>query len=603
MTAVVRGHDTSATTEKSSPSLDALVALVALTIVRAYKREWVSAPVSQRATAVGLSRYRVSRITQVVYGAIVELVRDAIRRGRPRSAPPTREPRTTAADALLEVVADVRDAQGTPKRVIQDRLVQAQARVKREEGITQKQFCSRLKISPRTFRSWATRGPAPIPPPPAPAPSKPQGDPNRGLFDLEEFPPGVQVAADTTSWELFNIPLKVIAVHDPGNRDRQLWNAFDLDVTEDAGRIVEVVAAAVKDRPGLQLVTDQGRPYCAAEARAGYERHAVEHAPAKEGAPTRKATLERSFKTIKSLLAPLVTLTGKLADECAALRNASLARILGKYVVALALDAHRLGLESSLATTRTIDIDAWEQRAAKLRDDAINQNDSRRIELERLHDEYRMPGSRESFVNAYRRHALQDIQEAERCMRQWTSRCECGKGIRRPDLYFAAILRKVAEEGRQRRAHHRRVEEEARRCRREIEEFERTVAALDACPGALVEQGLEFLAIQWLPGRGELLLGGRGPGLGSLRRGMRLLYDRLGATAASDTAEVAWTAWEARAPGLAPALRSAVRRLFERTLAEEVTSKRGFTLPPAVRTLTAQSPPRTPRSPAMPLRN
>jgi hypothetical protein len=56
--------------------------------------------------------------------------------------------------------------------------------------------------------------------------------------------------------------------------------------------------------------------------------------------------------------------------------------------------------------------------------------------------------SRHAFVRVHRRHALEDIKAAERILRGRA----CRSGVRRCDLYFAGILRRVAEQGRARRA-------------------------------------------------------------------------------------------------------------------------------------------------------
>ena len=73
-----------------------------------------------------------------------------------------------------------------------------------------------------------------------------------------------------------------------------------------------MIRAAVSGRPYLQAVTDQGTPYRAAQARAIYEDLGLESVPTKEGAPTRKATLERSFGLVKQILNPMISLTSSL---------------------------------------------------------------------------------------------------------------------------------------------------------------------------------------------------------------------------------------------------------------------------------------------------
>lgn len=579
----------------AAPSSRTLFDLVTFDLLRESHPDWTVGTVAQRCQEEGVSAQRVSRLAAVLRARFEEVVRRATQRGRPRSrksSPPSADPR----DALLEVAADVIQGLGGSKKALQDRLVTAARRLQQEHGITLSQFCETLKIPLRTFRYWESRKPAPVPPPPPPPRSKPDGDPHRGRFNLEEIPPGVQIMADTSSWELFSVPLKLIAVQDPGNRDQVLWEACDIDVTEDARRVTEVIAAAAADRPGLQLVTDQGRPYVAAEACQRYDQIQVEHAPAKEGDPVEKATLERSFGLIKPVLAPLVALTAQLAQRVNCLRNATLARTVGKYLVTLALEAYRLGLHAAVGGTRTIDRELWERRAAELRDKALHQDDSRRQELARIHEEYRMAGSRESFVNAYRRHAIEDIKEAERRLRERIVDFETE--IRSCDRYFAGILRRVAEDGRHTRARIRQQQEEARERQHAVEEFQREQQALDACPEARVERGFRLIAVQWNDKTGALLFEGRGMGYVDVRKGLSDLRNRHGVTAARDLAEVAYRRWLAESSTTDPMALHAVRRIYDQLTTQELAENKGFPLPPARRILVAQSPPHTPRSPA-----
>ena len=128
------------------------------------------------------------------------------------------------------------------------------------------------------------------------------------------------------------MPLQIVAAQDPGSRKEKLWESFTVDPHENSELIVEVLQKAVSDKPGMQVVTDQGTPYMSAETERAIEGLECEHAPQKEGTPTEKATLERSFRTVKDALKPLSELTKAIADRFPALRQGELARASGKIV-------------------------------------------------------------------------------------------------------------------------------------------------------------------------------------------------------------------------------------------------------------------------------
>jgi len=85
--------------------------------------------------------------------------------------------------------------------------------------------------------------------------------------------------------------------------------------------IIGAVAAAAADRPGMQLITDQGTPYLAEAAKQAYDAIGVEHAPQREGSPTEKATVERGFGTIKNALAPLFEVLNRAAAAVPSLQQ------------------------------------------------------------------------------------------------------------------------------------------------------------------------------------------------------------------------------------------------------------------------------------------
>lgn len=473
-------------------------------------------------------------------------------------------------------------------------------RLHKEHGITQQEFCAALPVPQRTFQSWMHRPPAPPKPPPSPParPRSPRKDRRRGRFDLEHTLPGLQVMADTTQLELFAVPMRLVAVQDPGNRDSDLWEAFDLDEVEDAKKVSAVIEAATADRPGLQLITDQGRPYLAKEAREAYEAAGLEHRPAKEHTPTAKATLERSFGIIKPVLMPIVNFTRELTHRIQALRDGRLAQIVGRYVIALALDAYRLGIAraEALAETPTPrDRELLAAIAAEQREAVSEARASRRQFLERLHDEFQMEGSRELFVRSLKdRYALEDLEAAERAFRA-APRCRCA--VKKCDRYYVAILRRIVEEaeGRRRQARRRHLDH----CRRRNEAHAEAVRqeALERSPEARVSRGLDLLAAQWIPQKSGLWANGSGIGLTHVRGGLNSLISRDGPSAAADTAEVIWRAWKERNRGLAAPIIDAVHRVYRTARDELLTANTDFTQSPAQRILYSPPSPRTPRSP------
>lgn len=470
-------------------------------------------------------------------------------------------------------------------------------RIRGEHRINQSAFCQMLGIPERTFRSWKGRPPPKPRPPVPPRPLPPRRAPvRRGRFDLAVIPPGVELTADTTDLDLFDIPLKLIAAQDPGRRDQDLYEAFHLDVAEDTQRVVSVVQAAVRDRPVAQFVTDQGTPYCSHDARKAYEALGLEHAPTKEGAPTQKATIERSFGTLKPLLANIAALTSTMARAVPALRSTALATTVGKYLLALALDAYRLGSSTRIAQTGA-PLDR-EGVVALVRDWVHRRREdhgSCRVHLARLHEEYRMDGSREEFVRALRRYEFEDVQEAERRLR--TAACRCQARI--CDRYFVGILRNVVAEREDRRCEARQRARERARRKEHDRQFSSEQAALRAHPELAVCRGLRIIAAQWQPDKKALWMGGRGMGLIDLRHGLVALHERDGPSVARDAAEVLWRTWVGEQWRAADGERQrAIREIWDRLVNEHFEKpEKDFT--PALAERIINPPPlqSNPRSP------
>ncbi|MEN8150142.1 MAG: hypothetical protein ABFS86_09980 [Planctomycetota bacterium] len=109
------------------------------------------------------------------------------------------------------------------------------------------------------MRYWAKRAL----PKPEEVPESPPEPGNRrvGGFDLAATLPGLQAMCDTTSLSLFGVPLKVVALQDPGARHERPWEDFAVDTEENHQVVIDVVMAALAGKPGTQAIFDQGTPY------------------------------------------------------------------------------------------------------------------------------------------------------------------------------------------------------------------------------------------------------------------------------------------------------------------------------------------------------
>jgi len=522
----------------ASAAPSALLALLCASIVKDYDPSWISASVKDLAGPAGVRPERVSRLKAKLLAPFRSLLEKASRRGRPKRRRKTPERGAKARAALLLVAAEVVGSFSLTKRRTQDFVVAARDRLKVEEGISHREFCAALGLEERTVRYWARRGAAPKEPPGPPPPPPPLPRcPGRGRFDLEVTLPGIQAMADTSDFALFDVPLKIVALQDPGSRREKLWEAFALDDHEDHEVVVKVVAEALGDRPGTQLVTDQGTPYLAEAAQNAYDEIGISHAPQKEGDPTKKATLERSFRTVKDALAPLTELSGKLARAVPALRDAGLAKALGRLLLATFLRVY-VAARDAPAGDRPADPVVLEALACAQRERAWGERQSAKLLLESVHDRYQLHGQKRKFVKAHRHHRVEDIEEAERRM-GWRA-CRCQAKV--CDRYFAAILNAVANERRPRRLKDRRqavrrsTENQEKARLQEEEEHQREHVE------SWIATALGLVAAQYLPDRNRLFNEGLGLGTRQLREALDHL-ERAAPLGLLDRAEVGWRTW------------------------------------------------------------
>ncbi len=543
----------------------ALLALVCAAVVKAFDPSWLARPVAELSAEVAVRPERVSRLWRRLLAPMERLLRRASTRGRKkRRKPSKRDLRLLRAEALLEVSREVIRLGGPKKRRVQDLLVAARDRLKPEHGISSAHFCRALGLSERSLRYWARRGVAPPKEEEPPAPSPPPKDRREGRFDLAVTLPGLQAMGDTTNLSLFGVPLKVVALQDVGARHEKPWEAFAVDSEENHRIVLDVVREALAGKPGVQVLVDQGTPYLAAATKDALEELGLFHEPQKEGAPTEKATLERSFGIVKRCLAPIFSLTDKLAALVPSLRSEELATAAGRLLLAAYL--HVFVMASRVRETgRPDDPGVLEAIAEVQREKAVAEHRSAKLLLEAIFDRHGFQGSKRDFVRAHRYHFVEDIEEAERRLARQAAR----GNILHWERYFAGILHNVREGrraererqawGKLRAARERSYVEKARR-RREAHE-----ASLDEDPVRRIAEGLFLVAAQYQPEKDVLFNDGVGPGTREIRTGLAAFAEHAPG-ALCDHAENGWRAFLARVEDPRPL--PAVHRVLERLLAE-----------------------------------
>jgi transposase InsO family protein len=547
-----------------------MLALLSALIVAAFDRRWLCGPVSGLLPEEGLSLERLSRLKARVLAPMEGLVSDATRRGRPPRQPEPTDESLLLRELLLLVPRETWTYLSRKRRAA---LVTAQDRLQGEHRLPAKRFCALLNISDRTFRSWKAKAATQTPPRSAEAVSKPPPprrpeDKNPGRFDLEVTAPGIQAMGDTTDWELFGVPLKIVAVQDPGNRKQKLWESFAVDSTENAELVVKVAGEALRETPGMQFISDQGTPYMAQATAQALKSMEIDHTPQREGTPTAKATKERAFGVVKQALRPLVDVSRCVAEKVPALRRPDLARALGRILLAVYLRVYEAApregghpLEREHAETLRVIIE--EQR-----ENARAEEKSKRLLLTTMHNAYDLCGSRDRFIRAHRHFSLEDIQEAETYFRERAAKPWWGE-IKNYQAYFGAVLRNVSAKNRKQRAEERRCKLTRAQEAKEQQALAAKAQRLKDHPELHLQEGLDLVAAQWQPKDRVLLFQGRGPGGRFILEALQSLreHDSYNVT---DRAEAAWRTWISARPDDSVML-AAVRTVFDRKLTEFVT--------------------------------
>lgn len=550
--------------------------LISLSIVARHHPHWLRVGPGEAARLIGVSAERISRLTSRALPLLEAIVASLCRRGRPPAQATRNQDAGELARcrALLDVTQSLLAHLPLQRATVRAAIVGAFKRLKQQHGISQERFCQALSLPARTLRSWLAATPStqasPTTPPTNEHKKETKKKPRRrrGRFGFDLTLPDTQIGADTTDIMAFGIPLKLIAAQDIGGRDVDLFDAVVVDDKESHAHVIAVMTEALKDLSGAQAITDQGTPYLANVTKAALDALGVEHAPQKEGDPIGKATVERAFRTVKSIAAPLLSLTDAIAERLPALKSAQLAKAATTIVLSAILRAYQHGARAAraAATARgNIDADSLARLAAQSREHARSEERSKRLCLEQIHALYDIKRPLAAFTRALRHYPLDVIKNAERAFRNQVHRDD----IKDRASYFSAIVRNTFEQW---RANRLRQSDNARDTARRAADLAQFHAQQDAWhdePVARLLAGLRALAAQWLPDNKSLLADGAGIGRACLRTAFAHLRELYGHALAADTANATFDAFSRAeidrlgADGLA-----AIKRVFAQQLAQ-----------------------------------
>jgi hypothetical protein len=567
------------TCHEFAPKPTPLLALLALGLVHRYQPAWLAVELQQAAHSQGVSAVRVSRLVTRALERMEVVLVELTRRGRPPHDPrPSQcEAELARTRALLEVATAILSRVSLRRRGVQSLIVGAWQRLHSIHSLSQQQFCRALALSPRTLRAWIARDRCDSQPfaaslehPAAPAGPR-RRPPRRPRFGFDVLLPKTQFAGDTTDLRAFGIPLKLVAAQDLGGRDQALFDAVLVDDHESADHVVRVLTEAVASYPGAQVLTDQGTPYMAGAVCKALQELETEHAPQKEGDPTGKATLERAFRSAKTFAVPLLRLTDRLAAQIPALRDPDLAKSATRVLLTALLRAYQAGARATrraLEARDGLDLETLSQATETSREQARATDRSRRLLLARIHSLYQLPGASQRFVNALYRYPLEVLQQAEQTFQGQVHRDD----IRDRASYFAAIVRRLDQGWRKRRAGEQRQRAEDQRRERERAAWEAERKALRADPIGWLRKGVALLELAWQPDVGRLLFAGKGAGRGTVRLAIQRLVELFGPTAARDAARGVFHGfYQEREKELGVDALDAIKAVFENVL-DEVTS-------------------------------
>lgn len=521
-----------------------ILVLVCLTIVRRYRPDWLAVSAIEAARELDVNHERLSRLATTALAGLEKVLALLTRRGRP--------PKDRAADvqaqhlshtqALLGVASGLLAYVSWRKPAVRALVVGAYLRLQQEPPqLTQKAFCEALSLPSRTLRCWLAHPEKDVSTPSTPiAPTPPTAPPRSRLprrprFGFNIVLPETQLAGDTTDLTACGCPLKLIATQDVGGRDENLLQSIIVDDHESADIVVRAFTEAIDGREGFQAIVDQGTPYMAQKTRDALDALGAELAPQVEGTPTDKATIERAFETVKTIAAPLLAVTNRIAEKIPALRQTRLAIALTTILLTALLKAYQAGARAQhraaqerQGLSRKDMLDAAQEH----RESSRAEDRSRLLLLRFIHDAYDIKRPVTRFVRSLRRFPLVVLRRAETAF---------GTQVHRDDIrdrasYFCAIVRNVHQDYRAEQARHRADQEQRARLQASETEQASRLQARHESPESWLKEALGALAVQWQPATRQILYGGIGLGRRWLIDALALLIERHGREAARDIA-------------------------------------------------------------------
>jgi len=498
--------------QKLPPEPRPVLAVVLVALISRSHPEWLAVPLKQAAHDTGLSAERVSRLATKALPFFETTMARLTRRGRPKAEIASDDLELRLTKALLDVASSIllRLAR-SQRKLVRELVVGAWMRLSADfASLTRERFSAALGIPVRTLHDWLERPRAPANPAPSgvgpPKPPKPRKrSPRRGRFRFDVLLPGTQVASDTTDASAFGVGLKIVGAQDLGGRDQDLLASVVVDERENADRVVQVLDAVLK--PGMQAITDQGTPYMAELTKAALDAKGVEHAPQREGDPLGKSTLERAWRTLKDIGAPLLGLTDRLAEKLPALRTPELAIPFMRVLVAVQLRSYQAGARATraaIAQRGNIDPVELARLAEESRDRAIATEKSVRLFLEHIHTLYQLEGTTQTFVRSLKRYPLEVLKEAEVLLRESIANLRLNP-LHSPARFYASRVRAAhaAFRARQVAAERDRRREEADRDAARAREAR--AARTHADPVRGLREALQLVARCWSAPLGVIL--------------------------------------------------------------------------------------------------
>jgi len=592
----------------SAPLPSSLFAVVAVAVLHRVRPGWLAIGVTEASQAEGFNPERISRLASRVQGVWQATLQAHSRRGRPPHQPDQHD-ELGLLRALLAVATTLLAQINFRRPALRALAVGAWLRLRNElPQLTQERFCETLALPTRTLRSWLANNPTqpqPLVEPKqasvtkgSPKRSAKARKPRRPRFGFDLVIADTQVGADTTDLSVLGVPLKLVAAQDIGGRDQSLFDSIVVDDHESSEHVIDVLTAAIAGREGMQAITDQGTPYMAKATRDALDQLGVEHAPQREGDPLGKATVERGFGILKTIAAPLLSLSDRIATVVPTLRNAELAKGLGHLLIASLLRAYQAGARAARAACEQragLDEATLDRVASRARQDARAEENSRRLLLTHWHDIYQFDLPLTKFIHEYRRYPLTVLKQAESQLRSQLHRID----IRSLTRYFGAIVRNEMDTYRASKARSDQLEKQCNDSDAMAAQHAALRRSRLADPVAWLREAIVGLVSQWQPREQQLLFGGQGAALGWMQGALSRILVIHGDVALLDIAngvmDECARAYFGRLghPGV-----DAIRTLLQRQISTIIPSTPNSPCPPAPPLATLWNTGRTKRPPA-----